>query len=72
MLLIAGAFKHFKTISVMILKHKIKNICVSNGDFRLFSTQIVNLTTTSVQIACATEGRLIECFYHILAVGYTG
>ena len=44
---------------------------VSNGDFRLFSTQITNLTTTSVQIACATEGRLIECFYHILAVGYT-
>ena len=31
MLLIAGAFKHFKTISVMILKHKIKNICVYDG-----------------------------------------
>ena len=31
MLLVAGAFKHFKTISVMILKHKIKNICVYDG-----------------------------------------
>ena len=33
--------------------------------------QILNLTTTSVQIACVTSGSLIECYYHMLAVGYT-
>lgn len=42
---------------------------ISQGDTRLFTTQILNLTTTSVQIACSTSGILIECYYHMLVVG---
>lgn len=43
---------------------------ITQGDTRVVTTQFLNVTPTSVQIACSIGGSLIECYYHMLVVGF--